>query len=70
MKPAALTVPGLLTGGYPERDFAGQTRGESRSNTLRIMFVPPLGVDFDVQEDDRIVYVLTVWHFGKNKPSP
>ena len=31
MKPAALTVPGLLTGGYPERDFAGQTRGESRS---------------------------------------
>jgi preprotein translocase subunit SecA len=31
MKPAALTVPGLLTGGYPERDFAGQTRGEART---------------------------------------
>ena len=31
MKPAALTVPGLLTGGYPERDFAGQGRGEART---------------------------------------
>jgi preprotein translocase subunit SecA len=31
MKPAALTVPGLLTGGYPERDSAGQGRGEART---------------------------------------
>ena len=31
MKPAALTVPGLLTGGYPERDATGQSRAEART---------------------------------------
>ncbi len=40
------------------------TRGESRAGTVRILFVPPLGVDFDVQADDRIVYVLSAWHIG------
>ena len=52
---AANTIDHLL-GRDPE------TRGESRAGTSRILFVPPLGVDFDVQADDRIVYVLTVWH--------
>jgi hypothetical protein len=36
-------------------------RGESRSGTKRIMFAPPLGIDFNVLEDDRLVYVLGVW---------
>jgi plasmid stabilization system protein ParE len=38
-----------------------QERGESRSGTKRIMFAPPLGIDFNVLEDDRLVYVLGVW---------
>ena len=36
-------------------------RGESRTGPVRIMFVPPLGIEFEVSEDDRAVYVLTVW---------
>jgi hypothetical protein len=36
-------------------------RGESRYENVRILFVPPLGVDFEVNEQDRIVYVLSVW---------
>jgi hypothetical protein len=35
--------------------------GESREGPLRIMFVPPLGIDFEVLDDDRIVYVHAVW---------
>ena len=42
-----------------------QERGESRSGTKRIMFAPPLGVDFNVLEDDRLVYVLGVWTIQK-----
>ena len=36
-------------------------QGESRAGSLRIMFVPPLGIDFEVIGDDRIVRVLAVW---------
>ena len=36
-------------------------RGESRSGSLRIMFVPPLGVDFEVLQEDRTVFVVAVW---------
>lgn len=36
-------------------------QGESRSGNVRIMFVPPLGVDYEVLEQDRLVRVLTVW---------
>jgi plasmid stabilization system protein ParE len=44
-----------------------ETRGESRQGTLRVLFVPPLGVDFDVVADDRIVYVLSAWSFSKRE---
>jgi plasmid stabilization system protein ParE len=54
---AADTIDALL-----RRD--PETRGESRAGTLRILFVPPLGVDFDVQMDDRMVYVLAAWFIG------
>ncbi len=37
------------------------SRGRPRYDTVRELVVPPLGVDFDVQEDDRMVYVLSVW---------
>jgi plasmid stabilization system protein ParE len=36
-------------------------QGESRHGRLRILFVLPLAVDFEVLEDDRIARVLTVW---------
>lgn len=34
---------------------------ESRSGSVRILLVPPLGVDFKVLEDDRLVKVASVW---------
>jgi hypothetical protein len=36
------------------------TRGESRADQERVLFVPPLTVTFEVHEEERIVYVLTV----------
>lgn len=38
-----------------------QDQGESRSGATRIMFVHPLGVIYDVEEQDRLVSVLSVW---------
>jgi plasmid stabilization system protein ParE len=36
--------------------------GESRqSSVLRFTFEPPLGIEFEVIEDDKKVRVLTVW---------
>ena len=35
--------------------------GESRGGNARVMFVRPLGVDYEVLEEDRTVRVLTVW---------
>jgi hypothetical protein len=40
-----------------------QEEGESRGVDQRVTFVPPLGVLFEVDEDDRIVWVLQVWAF-------
>jgi len=36
-------------------------QGESRSGATRVTFVYPVGVFFDVQEEDRIVSVLRLW---------
>ena len=36
-------------------------QGESRYGRLRILFIPPLAIDFEVIHDDRIARVLTVW---------
>ena len=38
-----------------------ESRGEPSFDTVRVLTVPPLGVDFEVQEPDRIVFVLSVW---------
>lgn len=35
--------------------------GESRDGNVRILFVGPLAVDFEVIEDDCMVTVLAVW---------
>ena len=51
---AAATIDRLLS-----RD--PDSRGEIRFDTVRTVSVPPLGVDFEVIELDRIVYVLIVW---------
>lgn len=51
---AANTIDALL------REDA-TSRGEACFDTVRTLIVPPLGVDFEVQEDDRIVRVLAVW---------
>lgn len=37
------------------------TQGESRSGNRRILFAPPLGVDFEIEALDRRVDVLRVW---------
>ena len=36
-------------------------QGEARHGRLRILFIPPLAIDFEVIQDDRIARVLTVW---------
>jgi hypothetical protein len=38
-------------------------QGESRADGTRVLFQPPLGVRFEVSEQDRIVEVLKVWRF-------
>jgi plasmid stabilization system protein ParE len=38
-----------------------ETQGTPSFDTVRTLIVPPLAVEFEVVEDDRIVYVLTVW---------
>ena len=37
------------------------SRGYPVFDTVRELIMPPLGVNFDVSEDDRLVYVLAVW---------
>src|SRR5439155_12653685 len=36
------------------------SQGESREGSFRVMFEPPLGVDFEVREAERTVLVLRV----------
>lgn len=40
-----------------------QEAGESRSESVRIVFVPPLGVFYEIDEATQIVHVLRVWSF-------
>jgi plasmid stabilization system protein ParE len=35
-------------------------QGESRADSVRVMFIHPLGVFFDIREEDRLVCVLAV----------
>jgi len=35
--------------------------GESRSNNNRVAYLSPLGITYDVHDEDRIVKVLAVW---------
>ena len=40
------------------------TLGESRNEQTRVVVVPPLAVHFEVRNEDRIVFVLTVHQFS------
>jgi plasmid stabilization system protein ParE len=40
---------------------APHDQGESRRGSVRVVFTGPLGVFFDVQDEDRLVSVLRVW---------
>ena len=40
-------------------------RGESRHESLRILLAAPLGIDFDVDQENRTVWVLRVWRFER-----
>jgi hypothetical protein len=42
-----------------------QTRGESRADYDRVLIVPPLTVTFEVHEDERIVYILTLHYHSR-----
>jgi plasmid stabilization system protein ParE len=46
-----------------------ETRGEIRFDTVRSLVILPVGVDFEVVELDRIVYVLSVWHVATEESS-
>jgi plasmid stabilization system protein ParE len=46
-----------------------EMQGMPSFDTVRTLVVPPLGVEFEVVEDDRIVYVLTAWDATAG-PSP
>ncbi|MCE9554406.1 MAG: hypothetical protein K8T91_13645 [Planctomycetes bacterium] len=39
--------------------------GESRYDTVRIGFVHPLGIQFEVMDDVRTVIVYDVWRFDR-----
>jgi hypothetical protein len=51
---AADTIDALL-GRDPLRE------GESRADTMRVLFAPPLAVHYEVLEDDCLVRVVKVW---------
>ena len=38
-----------------------QDQGESRHGTVRILICRPLGVLYEVVDDDRTVYVIAAW---------
>jgi plasmid stabilization system protein ParE len=41
-----------------------ETRGTINFDTVRTLALPPLAVDFEVIEADRIVWVLSAWNIG------
>jgi hypothetical protein len=43
--------------------------GIQRFDTVRALVVPPLAVEFEVIDQDRLVWVLSAWDSSKN-PSP
>ncbi len=47
-------------------------RGESRYESLRVVLAAPLGIDIEVDQDNRTVWVLRVWRYerrGSTQPN-
>jgi hypothetical protein len=44
-----------------------ESRGERRFDVVRTLSISPLGVDFEVVEPDRIVWVLSAWNTTKGE---
>ena len=44
-------------------------QGESRPNELRIGFELPLGVLYEIHEDQRLIQVVAVWKVRKSRPT-
>jgi len=45
-----------------------ETRGQWLYDTVRTLLVPPLGVQFEVVDQDLIVWVLSAWDTTKTIP--
>lgn len=59
---AARTIDEILRAN-PEQE------GESRSGDERVTFVSPLGLEFEVDSDQRVVWILHVWQFTRRSHS-
>lgn len=46
------------------------TSGEIVFDTVRQLVIPPIGVEYEVIEDDRRVIVLAVWDTDTGRPDP
>lgn len=44
--------------------------GEPSYDTVRIFTHPPLAVEFEVIEEERKVFVLSVWDTDRGRPAP
>lgn len=42
--------------------------GEVRFDSVRCLVIPPLGVDYEVIAEDRLVYALSVWSTAGREP--
>jgi hypothetical protein len=58
---ASHTINRLLT-------WNPDTRGTLRFDTVRTLTVPPIGVDFEVVDQDLIVWVLSDWDTTQAAP--
>jgi plasmid stabilization system protein ParE len=58
---AADTIDRLL-GQNPEGS------GDVRFDSVRSLVIPPLGVDYEVMAEDRLVYALSVWSTLGKRP--
>ncbi len=44
-----------------------ELQGEQRNEGDRVLFNPPLGILFEITEEDRMVRVLAVWEIKKRR---
>jgi hypothetical protein len=64
----AATAKGAIAAAGNQIDEQLKTKpnvlGESRSGNVRVWFIGPIGVTYEVLDDDRLVRVLDVWSTG------